>query len=182
MKLSRLANVFLLVTIIRPVSVEALEVGDAAPAFTVYAEGKEPLHSAALAGKVIILTYEAKDTVDKNKRFKDRVLEDFPREPDKVGSVTIVPVISCFEFIWPFSRFCINEVQRNASRLRLSLYDDRTGRLFKDYGMQENESNVVIIDQYGIIRYRHAGKIKNTDITGVIGLVHALEQQRISPP
>jgi hypothetical protein len=72
-----------------------LRVGDGVPAFEVYGGKSVPLNSWSLKGKVLIITYETKDVVDKNKKFKDRVLE-YLSGNDKRSTVAIVPVINCF--------------------------------------------------------------------------------------
>jgi len=44
--------------------------------------------------------------------------------------------------------------------------------MFADYGMKDNESNFVIIDKKGFIRYRAAGKIEDEEIKKIIELLN----------
>ena len=171
-----LVSGFLLACVITPAPAKAIEVGESAPPFKVYAGEKETIQLSDFFGKVIILTYESKDMVDKNSKFKEIVTERFLRNKER--DFAIVPVISCFEFFWPLKRFCMTEVQRNAGRLRLRLYVDRTGDMFSDYSLKKKESNAVIIDKRGIIRYIHSGKIDEEDIPEVIGLAEKLEKEQ----
>jgi predicted transcriptional regulator len=46
--------------------------------------------------------------------------------------------------------------------------------MFTDYGIKDNESNFVIIDKKGFIRYRAAGKIEDEEIKKIIELLKSL--------
>ena len=154
----------------------SLKVGDIAPGFEVY-EGKSvPLNSSSLKGKVLIITYETKEVVDKNKKFKDRVL-DYLSGDDRHSTVTIVPVINCFKYTWPFDKYCITKVQENARTLGMRLYDDRKGTMYDEFNIVDNESNVIIVDKKGIVSYRKAGRLNDTEIDDVMKLLQKLAIQ-----
>ena len=164
-----------------PAAAGAVSTGEKIPAFTVYAGKTETLNSSELSGKVIILTYESRETVDKNSVFKNKVFEAFPRHSQKQSPVVILAVISCFEFVWPMDRYCISKVQKNARRLRMSLYDDRTGEMLNGFGLKKNESNVLIIGPQGILRYVHAGKIPDNEVERLINMARSLSRGRLTP-
>ena len=42
------------------------------------------------------------------------------------------------------------------------------------YGMKDNESNVVIIDKKGIIRYFESGRLKDDEISKIRNLIENL--------
>ena len=46
-------------------------------------------------------------------------------------------------------------------RQGMTIYGDWTGTMFKDYQMQDHDSNFLIIDGNGIIRYAAIGLIEN---------------------
>lgn len=46
--------------------------------------------------------------------------------------------------------------------------------MFTDYGMKDNESNFVIIDKKGLIRYRAAGKIEEEETRKIIEILQNL--------
>ena len=165
-----------------PVASQALKTGERIPPFMVYAgQQDEPLQSSELSGKVIILTYESRDTVDINKVFKDLVFKTFPDHLKPQSPVAILAIISCFEYVWPIKRICTSAVQKSARRMNMRLYDDRTGDMLKRFGFKKNKSNIWIIDMQGIIRYKHAGKIPDAEVTQVISLIQSLSQQQLSP-
>ena len=109
--------------------------------------------------------------------FKDRVSKLYSTSTDSNDLVVVVPVISCFQYAWPFKGYCTAQVQKNASVLHMKLYDDRTGRMFEDFGMQDNESNVLIIDKKGFIRYFKTGRLGEDEIASVIVLIKKLESE-----
>lgn len=154
-----------------------LKVGDIAPGFEVYGEKSVPLHSSSLKGKVLIITYETKDVVDKNKKFKDRVL-NYLSGDDTRSTVAIVPVINCFKYTWPFDKYCITKVQENARTLGMRLYDDRKGTMYDDFTIRDNESNVFVVDKKGIVSYRKEGRLNDAEIDDVMKLLQKLSLKK----
>jgi len=169
-------KIFLLMLAVFPApeTTNALSEGDKIPSFTVYAGKDKRLHSSALAGRVIILTYESKDRVSVNNHFKKQVLKAFPDHATDNSPVTVLAVISCFEFLWPFDRYCIAEVQKNAKKLGLPLYDDRTGKMFRDLDLKKDASNILVIDCRGIVQYRRVGKLSPQETETAIKCIKAL--------
>ena len=153
-----------------------LKVGDVSPGFEVYGEKSVPLNSSSLKEKVLIITYETKDVVDKNKKFKDRVLDCLSGD-DTRSTVAIVPVINCFKYTWLFDKYCITKVQENARTLGMRLYDDRKGTMYNDFNIRDNESNVIIVDKKGVVSYRKAGRLNDTEINDVMKLIQKLSLQ-----
>jgi hypothetical protein len=114
--------------------------------------------------------------VDKNKKFKDRVL-DYLSGNNKSSAVAIVPVINCFNYPWPFNKFCITKVQENGRTLGIRLYDDRSGRMYEDVGIRDNESNVFVVDKKGVISYCKAGILNDKEIDQIMKLIQKLATQ-----
>lgn len=138
--------------------------GDTAPEFTVVTGSGIQLQSGSLRGRVVVITYETKETTDMNQKFKDAVLRHCRSDRAAQRAIEIVPVINCFKYVWPGSKICASQVRKNARRLGLEIYIDHDGRMFEDYGMSDNESTVVIIDKKGLIRYRKSGRLSSEDV------------------
>ena len=51
-----------------------------------------------------------------------------------------------------------------ANKMNRAIFGDWDGKLFKAYRMKDNESNLYIIDQAGVIRYYINGEINKTEI------------------
>jgi predicted transcriptional regulator len=160
-----------------PVSAEALEVGQTAPSFEVSYDSSKVLRSAELAGSVIVITCESRESKDLNTPFKDALLKAFSPEERLRRKISLVPVIDCFAYSWPIKGFCVRGVQAEARKLNLQLYVDMTGKIFADYGAASDTSTVVVIDREGFVRYVMAGKIPEADVACVVELVRTLALQ-----
>jgi predicted transcriptional regulator len=159
-----------------PVRAEALEVGQPAPSFEVRYDDAKVLRSADLAGSVMIITCESRETKELNQPFKDALLKAFPADERLRRNIALVPVIDCFAYPWPIKGFCVRGVQDNARRLNLQLYVDMSGKMFQDYGAVSSTSTVIIIDRAGVVRYVMPGKIPDGDVDSVVELVRTIAQ------
>jgi predicted transcriptional regulator len=168
------AVVVVLCCAVMPVRVEALEVGRPAPAFEVSYDGSKILRLSDVAGSVVVMTFEARDTTKINQAFKDALLRSFPADERKRLGIALVPVVACFQYFWPIKGVCVRGVQDNVKKVNLQLYVDMSGDVFRDYGAREGTSTVVIVDRDGIVRYKLAGAIPETDVASVVELVGSL--------
>ena len=151
-----------------------ITIGDAAPEFEVYSTHASSLHSSSLNGKVLVITYETKDVVDKNKAFKDKVLELYSTDTSKNQPVRIVPIINCFKYKWPINKYCFKKTQGSARDLGIPIYYDKNGNMYEDFGMKDDESNVFVVDKDGTVSYIKQGKLNDTEIGHVMKLIHEL--------
>ena len=168
------AVVALMCCAVTPMRVEALEVGQPAPAFEVSYDDSKVLRLADLAGNVIVITCESRETKDINNPFKDTLLKAFPPDERLRRKISFVPVIDCFAYPWPIKGLCVRGVKKNARRLKLQLYVDMTGKMFADYGAESDTSTVIVIDRQSIVRYVHSGKIAEADVAAVIERIRNL--------
>jgi predicted transcriptional regulator len=157
-----------------PLPAAALEPGQRAPAFEVQYEGSRVLRSADLAGSIVIITCESKHTTAINQAFKDALLKAFPADERRRLNIVLVPVVACFQYIWPVTGICERGVQDNVARVNLQLYVDISGDMFKNYGAAADTSTVIVIDRSSIVRYVMAGKIPDAEVGSVVELVHSL--------
>lgn len=164
----------LLCCVALPSFAAAIETGQPAPAFEVSYNGSKVLRSADLAGSIIVITCESRETKELNQPFKDALLKAFPEDERLRRNIALVPVIDCFAYPWPIKGFCVRGVQDNAKKLNVQLYVDMSGRMFRDYGASSHTSTVIIIDRTGVVRYVMAGKIPEADVGSVVDLVRTL--------
>jgi len=153
-------------------------VGAQAPAFTVFHGEAEALASPSLAGSVLVVTYETKEAVEKNRAFKKAVLAFCASRDNVGGTVMPVPVINCFKYIWPASSICATRVEKHSQKEKLRIYTDRDGRMFEDFGIRDNESNIFIIDRQGIIRFAKAGKVEKIETEAIMKLLRRLAAEQ----
>ena len=149
----------------------ALQPGDKMPAFTVEAE-KSRLSSRDIAGRVAIISYETKGTAELNRPFKQAVLARW-RQGDSAAPA-IVPVINCFSFLGFVRSICANRVAAAAKKENLIIYTDCDGAMFRDFGLAEDQSIIIIVDKKGLVRFVHAGRLDDSGVQQCIQLVEKL--------
>ena len=149
----------------------ALQPGDPAPPFAVRSE-RGGFSSRDIAGRVAVITCEARGTVEDNRPFKREVLARW-RQGDSAGPA-IVPVINCFSFIGLVQSICKNRVAAAAGKENLAIYTDDDGAMFRDFGIDIDASTIVIVDRRGITRYVHAGRLDAAGVRGAVQLIERL--------
>ncbi|MCX5750103.1 MAG: redoxin domain-containing protein [Candidatus Saganbacteria bacterium] len=160
---------------LNPASAELLPVGSPAPAFKITSGDGKALALENLKGKVSVILYETKDIVEKNRPLK-KALTDFSASlPDNVKpNLIAVPVINCTGAFWPFTSVWQSGLVDNSKKEGLTIYGDWDGKMDKAYGMKDNDSNIVIIDQNGVIQYFNAGVIDTKETGKVIGMLKGM--------
>jgi len=153
----------------------SFEVNIPAPSFCVKTGDDQELNRDMLEGKVVSIWYETKEVVEKNKKLKN-ALKNFylTMSEDIKAQYARVPVIKCFPSPWPIIKIWKYKLKENSQKEGITLYGDWDGKMFTDYGMTDNESNFIILDKKGFIRYRAAGKIEGEEINKIIALLKNL--------
>lgn len=137
-----------------------------APDFKVISGDKEELSLEDINNKVTVLFYEAKNTVEQNRKLKNSLNLLYKELPDSVKKDIIrIGVVDCqgvlFKGIWE------KALRDNAKKEGINLYGDWDGKMSKSYIFDRKESNVIIIDKKGIIRYYASGKIEEDGIIAI---------------
>lgn len=154
-----------------PAAAFALEPGDRLPAFSVPAENSR-ISSQDIAGRVAIITCEAKGTAELNRPFKKAVQERWRQSPD--ADPAIVPVINCFGFFGLAASICASRVAAAAKKEKLVLYTDNSGDMFRDFGAAGDQSTIIIADKKGIVRFVHAGRLDPDGVKQAVQLIEGL--------
>lgn len=135
-------------------------VGQAAPDFSISSGDDKRLTLNMTRGKVIVLFYETKEVVKKNKALKDTLTAFYMQQPEAIkDSVLRLVVINCADAVWPTTRIWKNRLHESSVRQDLTIYGDWNGKMLADYQLQDNDSNFMIIDKQGIIRYYSVGRV-----------------------
>lgn len=148
----------------------AIEAGDMLPPFTVQAE-KGSLSRSDIAGRVAIITYETKNTVEVNRPFKKAVLSRW-RQGD-AAAPAIVPVVNCSSFFGFVRSICAGRVAEASKKEKLTIYVDTDGAMLRDFAMDDDRSTIVIADKKGVARLVHEGRL---DAAGIEAAVRLIEQ------
>ncbi|MGA7563491.1 MAG: hypothetical protein WBW55_09825 [Desulfobaccales bacterium] len=145
------------------VAAASLSVGEPAPFFSVDSGDDENLTLDMLRGKVIILFYETREVVDKNREFKDYLKSLYNALPEAVQeNVFRLVVINCSEASFATKPIWRMKLREASERQGMTIYGDWTGAMLGDYEIQDHDSNFLVIDRNGIIRYAATGLIENS--------------------
>lgn len=136
-------------------------------------DGKE-VTEKSVKGKVVIMFYEKRNVVKKNAEMKDRLNEIFDcRSVNIQQTIVRLPIIDCSHVFWPVSEIWKKGLRDNSKRVGMMVYCDWTGNVSRDFRMVPDESNMLILDGKGIIRYRFSGKIDQDRLEEI---KHTLDQ------
>ncbi len=154
------------------VAVAYLTIGQPAPSFTVESGEDENLTLDMLRGKVIILFYETREVVRKNRVFKDYLKSLYNVQPEAVKeNIFRLVVINCSEASFVTRPIWRTKLTEGSMRQKMTIYGDWTGTMLQDYQMQDHDSNFLVIDGNGIIRYAACGLIEDGQFEKIKELV-----------
>jgi len=147
-----------------------------APAFKVSSGDKQTLTLGELKGKVVVLFYEAKRAVEQNRALKKALNQFYERQPQDIkNGIARVGVIDChgvlFKGAWEAG------LRDHSVKEGVAVYGDWDGRMAWDYDFNPDESNVMVIDRKGVIRYRASGALKEEDVDTIEKLLERLVKE-----
>ncbi len=153
---------------------EALEPGDKAPSFRVVSGEDKVMTLESLRGKAVILIYETRGTVEKNRAAKE-AFKKWCRDlsPDVQAAVISTPVVNCssaglFKGMWK------KALRDNSAKEGLTIYGDWDGRMRADYGFADGDSNFMLLDKDGTVRYGKSGLISDAELQNMTKLLDQL--------
>ena len=154
-----------------------IPVGEEAPDFRVVSGDYKVLSSGSLKGKVMVIFYDTRDPeiTEKNRQMKDKLKFLFEEQPEEVKNlITVVPIINCTEATWSLKPVWWTNLVINSIREGVTIYGDWDGQFFEDYQVIDKETNFIIVDRKGIIRYSKSGQISPEETEQIIELLRRL--------
>jgi len=159
--------------------VEGLEIGTNAPFFKIKSGDGKELTLDMIKGKAILIFYETKDVVEKNRKLKDELKKFYDEQPDNIKQLTVtLPVINCSSAFWPFTGIWKSKLRENSKKEEITIYGDWDGKMFSDYKMEDDESNIVIIDKKWTIRFFISGRVDEEKIIKIKDLLNELGSEK----
>jgi alkyl hydroperoxide reductase subunit AhpC len=147
--------------------------GSIAPSFKVKAGDNQELAFDDVKGKVVVLFYETKDTKEKNRKLKDELNKFYESQPEAVRkSIVRLAVINCKSVV--FIGAWQTALRENSQKEGMTIYGDWNGKMGRDYHTKDKESNFIIIDKKGVIRYYYAGQVRDEDFSRIKDLLNSL--------
>lgn len=139
----------------------SISLGDKAPEFKVVSGSGEELDLGMLSGKTAVMFYETKDTKEKNRMLKNELNAFYDSlSTGAKGKIARIAIIRCSSFMPNIWR---KNLRENSKKEGITIYGDWDGNMAEDYNMAENDSNLIVIDDKGIIRFMSSGIIPKSD-------------------
>jgi len=162
----------LFLLLLSALSLAALEVGKPLPEVTLSGDEGGRLDGTAwsskeLKGKVQLLFYVDPDVKDLNNDFSDAIkAEAFDRS--RFASVAIINMAATWK-----PNFAINAaLKKKQQKFKKTLYlRDMDKKLVSEWGLADNDSDVILFDKNGRVLFYHAGKIDAAMTQKVIQLI-----------
>ena len=137
-----------------------LKSGKPAPNFLVESGDNQKLSLDMIRGKVIVLFYESRHVIKKNHDLKDELTRLYRAQPANLQKeVFRLVVIDCSTSSWPTAPIWKSRLREHSRKEGFTIYGDWNRKMFTDYHMKAEESNFLIIDKQGNIRFAATGKI-----------------------
>jgi len=152
----------LLVWVLAPTGAQAiLATGEPAPSFSLESGNNKKLSLDMLKGKVVVLFYATRDTVEVNEALSRYLDALYAAQPQNIqNQIYRLLVVNAMEATavttWK------EKLNETSAKLKVTIYGDWTGGMFSAYRMRDNDSNFVIIDKKGVVRFAASGKIANS--------------------
>lgn len=150
---------------------ENVETGIKAPSFFLESGDSKGISLDQLKNKTIIIIYETKDVVEQNRQLKNELKTLLANSAPLNAQCIILPVINCSQANWLTKGVWQSNLRKNSEKERIAIYGDWDGKMFSEYGIKDNESNVIIIDRNGIVRYFSSGKLGDDAISNIKELI-----------
>jgi peroxiredoxin len=168
----------LLVWILMPTGAQAiLGTGEPAPSFSLVSGDNKKLTLEMLKGKVVVLFYATRDTVMVNDDLQNYLDKLYATQPKNIQNQTFrLLVVNAMEATslttWK------EKLRETSAKLKITIYGDWTGEMFAAYRMRDNDSNFIIIDKRGIVRFAASGQIDNSRFEAIKKLLLELATGR----
>jgi len=152
----------LLVWILVPTGAQAiLGTSEPAPSFSLVSGDNKKLTLDMLKGKVVALFYATRETVNVNDELQNYLDTLYATQPQNIqNKIFRLLVLNTMEATsltaWK------EKLSETSAKLKVTIYGDWTGGMFAAYRMRDNDSNFIIIDKRGIVRFAASGKIANS--------------------
>ena len=138
-----------------------LGTGEPAPSFSLVSGNNKKLSLDMLKGKVVALFYATRDTVEVNNELQHYLDALYAAQPQNIqNQIFRLLVVNAMEATavttWK------EKLNETSAKLKVTIYGDWTGGMFAAYRMRDNDSNFVIIDKKGVVRFAASGRIDNS--------------------
>lgn len=154
--------------------------GMQAPEFSVTSGDGAEMTLRKLTGTVTTIFYETKDKeiIEKNRILKNELNLFYSGQADSTKkSISRIVIVDCRKASWPFTGIWKSKLVENSKKEGIMIYGDWDGIFAKNYATMDGETNFLIIDKKGIIRYSKAGQIEKNEFYKIETLLAELSEE-----
>jgi hypothetical protein len=164
----------LLVWSLLPTGAQAiLSTGEPAPSFSLVSGDDKKITLDMLRGKVVTLFYATRETVKVNDELQHYLDTLYDAQPQNIqNQIFRLLVLNAMEAT--FLNTWKENLKETSTELGITIYGDWSGGMLAAYRMRDNDSNFIIIDKKGIIRFAASGKIANSRFEAIKRLLKEL--------
>jgi len=150
--------------------------GDIAPALRVMSGDGKMLTLEQLRGKVVVIFYNSKDTINHDFELRKLLNKYYDNQSgDKKTKVFKLAIIDCSSAFFPIDYIWKSKLIEASRQKQMDIYGDWSGKVAEAYSFNPGDSNIVVIDKDGIIRYISRKEITDEkEINAIIALLNQI--------
>jgi len=115
-----------------------------------------------LQGKVVVLIYNTRDTFNRNAKLRETLNKFYEEQSDeRKYNCFKLAILDCSSAFFPIDFIWKKKLIEASKSKNMDIYGDWDGKVAEDYDFNLDDSNIVIIDKDGFIRYLSKKEIKD---------------------
>lgn len=154
-------------------------VGMVAPPFSVETADGKVTDNGVLKGKVVVLFYESKDAMDKSRPLKNHLNGFYARlETEMQNTMERMAVLACRGVVWPVKEIWKKRMLEESRQWGVPVYGDWDGVMEKAFGFDAEDTNLIVMDRHGVVRYASTGAVSPREADALVNLLAKLLKNR----
>ncbi|MEN3185284.1 MAG: YtfJ family protein [Atribacterota bacterium] len=174
-KVIRFLMAFLLLFLTLPLW--AINMGNTIPPFEVLSQDEEPLTEKDLLGKITVLFYDNRRTAAVNNDLKYEISDFREQNLPLLENLQVVQVVDASSANFLTRTIWKRKLRENARKYGVDLYADWNGAMRQSFGFDTKESNVLVVDPRGMVRYALLGKVATSEKEKLLILLLAIGEE-----
>ena len=155
----------------------SLEKGDIVPPFTVLSHEGEPFTEENLLGKLSVVFYDTRHTASWNNDLKYAIGEFREKHLPLLANLEVIQIIDASSANFLTRSIWKRKLRENARKYGVTLYADWSGGMRRDFSFSARESNVLVVDTHGTVRYTFRGKVPENEKNQLFSLLLTLGEE-----
>jgi len=158
---------------------DSLQIGDKAPSFFIESADGKKLNLEMIIGNLSLIFYEDRSVVEKNNDIKYHLSQFRDNNLSLLHNFQIVQVVDASSANFLTKTIWKRKLLQNSQKNNIVIYADWAGDMLRDYQLKRKESNLIIVDQSGIIRYLFSGKVNDQELKIIEDLLLSIGRESL---